>query len=159
MRLDFMVNIGEVVTLRGRSTNIVCRGLGSCIGLFLYDRKAQVVGVAHVLLPGKWQNSSLSQTCFSINAVEELVYRMKVLGGMTEMMEAKLVGGANVANINSIETGRSNVESVAQALEAHAIGIRAMEIGGTLCRTATFTTDTCEVTVVSKQNKSYQVKI
>jgi chemotaxis protein CheD len=159
MKTECTVNIGELVALRGRTANIVCRGLGSCIGLFIYDRSNDVVGAAHVFLPGKWNNHDINQTCFSTNAVDELVAQMKQLGSRTETMEAKLVGGASVVALTGLKTGEENAESVAQALRAYDIDIKAMEVGGNFSRIARFASDTLEVTVTSRQNKTYQVTI
>ena len=36
--------------------------LGSCVGICLYDHKAKIAGMAHILLPSSWTTFSFSIT-------------------------------------------------------------------------------------------------
>ena len=46
-----MVGLGEVKTTQDSEKVLTCLGLGSCIGVGMYDPVAKVAGMAHIVLP------------------------------------------------------------------------------------------------------------
>ena len=46
-----MVGLGEVKASKDPDAVLACLGLGSCIAVAVYDPKAKVGGMAHVVLP------------------------------------------------------------------------------------------------------------
>lgn len=155
---QYALNIGDVAATSSADA-IVCHGLGSCIGLFIYDEERSVAGGAHIMLPGQWNEQSLTPTCFSFNAIDQLLLEMKKLGSNLNNLKAKLVGGANVFQMSTMEVGRSNTEAVCTLLAERDVTILAMEVGGDFSRTAKFECGSREVEVTSKQKKSYTLKI
>ena len=46
-----MVRMAEQAVSRNRADTLVSLGLGSCIGLALFDQEAGVAGLSHIVLP------------------------------------------------------------------------------------------------------------
>lgn len=152
------LNIGEVRATR-KPANISCHGLGSCIGLFIYDDNSSITGGAHIMLPGVWDEHPVNPTCFSFNAIDQLINHMRGLGSDLTNLRAKLAGGANVTSISGIEVGKSNLDAICKELEARSISISGTETGGDFSRTVVFESHTRALEVTSRQIKSYKLKI
>ena len=50
--MSFLVGMGRYI-VRHNPSEVSCLGLGSCVGVFLYDKVSKKGGVAHVMLPAK----------------------------------------------------------------------------------------------------------
>src|SRR5690554_6000925 len=76
---------------------LVTLGLGSCVGVALYDPHSRVVGLAHVMLPSSLQSRKRDNIAkFADTAVDKLVHDMIELGACRERIFAKLAGGAQM---------------------------------------------------------------
>ncbi len=76
-------------------------GLGSCVGVALYDSTSKVAGLAHVMLPSSEQaknNSNIAK--FADTAIVKLVDDMIKLGARKDRIVAKLAGGAQMFVFN-----------------------------------------------------------
>lgn len=73
-------------------------GLGSCVGLVLYDKEAQTAGLVHVMLP----DSSLSKTAelnrakYADTAVKATIDMLVEAGCRKFALKAKLAGGSEM---------------------------------------------------------------
>lgn len=146
------VNVGEAAALHARGV-LSSIGLGSCVALVLYDRTAQVGGLAHILLP----HEALSRTAgrpskFATTAVPDLLAAMRALGTI-HAPEARLVGGASMfANLlkgGGINMGERNVIATRRALTAAGIPLAAEDVGGDYGRSVFFDVATGSVRVTS----------
>ena len=74
-------------------------GLGSCVGIALYDRENKIGGLAHIMLPysNEFKNNS-NPLKFADTAVEKLLYKMKEAGSNIEKLTGKIAGGARMFN-------------------------------------------------------------
>lgn len=112
--------------------------LGSCIGIFLYDRKRKIAGLAHVLLPDSaGREAPLGK--YADTAIMETIRRMAALAIKEELsLVAKIAGGANMfpnmvtTNISAI--GTQNLNAVEKQLAELQIPILARHVGGTYGR-------------------------
>lgn len=125
-----------------------CLGLGSCIGLALFDPRADVAGMAHIVLPeapealdptqvGKYANSCLP----------EFLKLMVALGAEPRRILAAYSGGAQVFKFGSgegskLDIGGRNAAAVEALLAQHRLTVVAKDIGGTKGRTVVYSTDT-----------------
>jgi len=115
-------------------------GLGSCVGIALYDARVKVAGLAHIMLPDSKQiqnNSNLAK--FADTAMIQLLKDMERLGATRLNMKAKIAGGAqmfafNAANDN-LRIGDRNVEATIQLLRQYNIPLLAKECGENYGRT------------------------
>ena len=126
-----------------------CYGLGSCVGLFLYDSKTSNSAGAHIMLPGKASEEGESSRSFTFDAIAHMITGLVKLGTEIADVRAKVVGGANVANISSITIGLENVESVKAELQRNNIPITSMHVGGTFVRSVEFYSSTKQISVTS----------
>ncbi|HEY4565807.1 MAG TPA: chemotaxis protein CheD [Savagea sp.] len=162
-----MFRNGDVVRVGIADMNVVkapqtirTSGLGSCVGLVLYDSYAQIAGLLHVMLP----SSSLGKTDrinvakFADTGVKALIERLETEGARTRMLKAKLAGGAQMFQFGSSDTARigpRNVEAVKEQLRNYRIPIMAEDTGGTKGRTIEFdpTTSLLNVRTVNEGTK------
>jgi chemotaxis protein CheD len=119
-------------------------GLGSCVGLVIYDREKKIAGLAHVMLP----DSSLSKVSgfnpakYADTAVEFLVSRLVAKGARKYSLKAKMAGGARMfqfaANNEMMRIGPRNVDAVRKELERLQISLVSEDVGGNSGRTIEF---------------------
>ncbi|GKU78649.1 chemotaxis protein CheD [Paenibacillus sp. L3-i20] len=119
-------------------------GLGSCVGLTLYDPKSKVAGMAHVMLPTSsiTRESQFNVAKYADTAIPELLERMKAAGAKLERLEAKMAGGAQMfafsGQSDSLRIGPRNVESCIAMMNQYNIPILSQETGGNYGRTVEF---------------------
>lgn len=115
-------------------------GLGSCVGITLYDRRTKIVGLAHIMLPSsKIATSAFNRAKFADTGIEDLVNEMRNLGSNQRDIVAKIAGGAQMfvfASTNHImKVGFRNSEATKGILENMEIPIIAEDTGGNHGRT------------------------
>ena len=121
---------------------IVTIGLGSCVAIALYDARAAVGGLAHVLLPSESLSRDRSNRAkFPSTAVPLLLEEMRALGARGPFT-AKIAGGASMFGqllpAGGINMGERNVVATRQALAAANIPIVAEDTGGDYGRSVYF---------------------
>lgn len=113
-------------------------GLGSCIGITLYDKKKKQGGMAHIMLP-KNPNPDTPTPKFADSGVELMIKDLEKMGLNAKIMEAKVIGGAQMFTFSSSNEmnsiGFRNAESVIHELKKRGIKIVAQETGGSSGRT------------------------
>lgn len=96
----------------GRGTNVLTTvGLGSCIGLTLYDPVTKIGGLVHYMLPDSKavsNNSNIAKFCDT--GVQELLKRVTAAGANRGRLVAKIAGGAKMFAV----TQESSVGSVGE---------------------------------------------
>jgi chemotaxis protein CheD len=115
-------------------------GLGSCIGIALYDKQAKVAGLAHIMLPdSKAIHNNQNQAKFADTAMVKLVADMVKLGAKKINLKAKIAGGAQMFAFNasneSLRVGDRNAEAVRKILKDMSIPLIAEETGASFGRT------------------------
>jgi chemotaxis protein CheD len=130
------VRMGELAVSGVVGDELVAIGLGSCIGLALVDRAANVAGLAHVVLPES-QGKTEPKAKFADLAVPDLTERLLAAGAVKRRLEAVLIGGARMFSVGaSLDIGARNAEAVRDALGKAGIRIHSEEVGGNRGRTA-----------------------
>ncbi|MDR1539935.1 MAG: chemotaxis protein CheD [Clostridiales bacterium] len=115
-------------------------GLGSCVGIALYDPFNRVAGLAHIMLPDSTQIQNNSNAAkFADTAAIKLISDMQRLGAKKEHLKAKIAGGAQMfaftsAN-ESMRIGDRNVEATIRLLKILGIPILARDTGDNYGRT------------------------
>ncbi|MDR2899195.1 MAG: chemotaxis protein CheD [Clostridiales bacterium] len=115
-------------------------GLGSCVGIALYDHVNKIAGLAHAMLPDS--NAFVNNTNrakFVDTCIIDLLAKMKALGANKIFIKAKVAGGAQMFAFNSVNDlmriGDRNVEATLKCLREHGIPIVASETGANFGRT------------------------
>jgi chemotaxis protein CheD len=130
-------------------------GLGSCIGVALYDGTASVAGLAHVMLPTA-ENSDGNPAKFADTGVEVLVEAMEEVGGDRQCMTAKVAGGSDMLDFseNGSSIGARNLETVRETLAAFSIPTEGEDVGGEHGRSLKLHATTGELVVKSASQES-----
>jgi chemotaxis protein CheD len=133
------VRMGEMIVSARRGDELAVIGLGSCIGLALIDVGADVVGLAHVVLP-EAQGAAGPAGKFGDLVVPGLLRMLEGAGANRRRLRAVLVGGARMFSLGSIgDIGARNAIAVRAALKSAGIPVHSEDIGGNRGRTARIT--------------------
>lgn len=146
-----MNNIMAVVKVGIADLNIIqapdtirTSGLGSCVGIILYDLSKQVAGLAHIMLPDSnlTKQNTFNKYKYADTAIDILIEKLLALDARKFSMKAKIAGGAQMFQINAatdvMRIGPRNVEAVTERLKMHRIPIIASDVGGNSGRTIEF---------------------
>ena len=82
---------------------ITTLGLGSCIGLVLYDPVTKVGGMVHYMLPDSTKvrnNSNIAK--FGDTGIRELLKRVVAAGASKPRLIAKIAGGARMFEVSGL---------------------------------------------------------
>jgi chemotaxis protein CheD len=116
-------------------------GLGSCVGLTLFDPLLKLGGMAHIMLPTSdiAREGQLNIAKYADTAIPELLQRMKSKGASMTRLVAKMAGGAQMfafmGGTDTMRIGPRNVEATKQVLEYYSIPLVSEETGGNYGRT------------------------
>ena len=134
---------------------LITLGLGSCIGLVLYDQTAKVAGMAHIMLPdsrGASPKALEKPGKFADTAVPTLLDAVCAKGAMRTRLKAKFAGGSQMFALPGAETdflavGSRNSKETADLLKKLGISVVNSDVGGNKGRTVEFSTVTWMLTV------------
>lgn len=147
----FNVGIGELKVSSDSEATIVTRGLGSCVAVCLYDKKARVAGMAHIMLPKDNGKDNRVRARFADTGVPRLVEAMIKEGAKRERIIAKITGGAKMFQMpggNSLlEIGERNTTTIKAVLEKLKLELVAADTGKDYGRTAELSVATGELLV------------
>jgi chemotaxis protein CheD len=118
-------------------------GLGSCVGVVLYNETKKIAGLLHVMLPDSslGRSDSLNAAKFADTGIYSLMEMLKSEGLRPLSLKAKIAGGAQMfqfGSSDSIRIGPRNVEAVKKELARLSIPIVAEDTGGSSGRTIEF---------------------
>ena len=125
---------------------LVTLGLGSCIGLVVYDSTAKVAGMAHIMLPNsRGLMGSEKVGKFADTAVPALIDAMEKQGAVKSRIKAKIAGGAQMFSLpgmsaDFLTVGAKNVSETKKRLALLRIALIASDTGGNKGRTIEFST-------------------
>ncbi|WP_256761349.1 chemotaxis protein CheD [Cohnella sp. WQ 127256] len=132
-------------------------GLGSCVGLTLYDPRLRLAGMAHIMLPSSdiAREGQLNIAKYADTAITELLLRMKNKGAITERLIAKMAGGAQMfafmGGSDTMRIGPRNVEASKLVLKQLAIPLLSEDTGGNYGRTIELSSQTGMLSIRSVQ--------
>lgn len=121
-------------------------GLGSCIGICLYDPITKVSGLAHIMLPSSQtiRNNS-NRAKFADTAIQDMIDEMVNKGANKRRLVGKIAGGAQMFSFSSnndmMKIGARNADAVRSILKDLGIPIKADDTGGNFGRTIEFYPD------------------
>jgi chemotaxis protein CheD len=142
-----IVGVGACALAR-RPAKIKTFGLGSCVGITLYDKRERIGGLVHAMLPSinhaRIKDNPLKYTD---SGIEYLAAEIVKNGSSRGRLEAKLVGGAHMFGNRSMNIGERNIEWARNTLERLEIPIVADDTGKNYGRTVTLYTSTGDLLV------------
>lgn len=136
------VGIADMNIVQAPNT-IRTSGLGSCVGIVLYDEVRKIAGLLHVMLPDSSLSRSekLNAAKFADTGIYSLMEMLKAEGASPLSLKAKIAGGSQMfqfGSSDSIRIGPRNIEAVKTELARLSIPIIAEDTGGSSGRTIEF---------------------
>ncbi|MCL2171601.1 MAG: chemotaxis protein CheD [Defluviitaleaceae bacterium] len=139
----------NVVKDPGKLTTL---GLGSCVGICLWDPSSKVSGMAHCMLPDSASIANNTNVAkFVDSALIRLINDMVRAGANKNKIKAKLAGGAQMFAFNStnesMRIGDRNVEAALRRLREMGIPLIGRDTGEDYGRTIELYTDDGRVVI------------
>ena len=129
-----VAGLGEVQVGQGPRYVLACLGLGSCVGVSVYDPVTRVGGMAHIVLPESPPDASGKVGRYADLGVPLLLREVEALGACPSRLVAKMAGGAQIAMGSGVRDlfaiGSRNAAAVRAALERAGVYLAAADIGG-----------------------------
>ncbi len=105
---------------------VIATTLGSCIACCLWDRRAQVGGMNHFMLP---EGNGSDGGRFGTFAMEKLINALLKLGARRGSLEAKLFGGGQVlSGMTSMNIGERNSRFASDFLQTERIPVVSSDV-------------------------------
>ena len=113
-------------------------GLGSCIGLYVYDSNYKLFALAHTALPNikpyeNIPNKGFDPTMpakFTDTVIKIVAKKFRDHGFKNGSLHAKIVGGGQIFDNDVIRVGPKNLESARATLKEEGIKLENEVIGG-----------------------------
>ena len=129
---------------------LITIGLGSCVGIAIYDKITKVGGLSHIMLPDSTMfTREIKLEKFADLAIPKMVDEMGRLRARN--LVAKIAGGASMFNFPDkklvSDIGSRNVMAVEKLLRQLHIPILASHTGGNIGRTMIVNLDSFQVNI------------
>ena len=133
--MGVVIKVGMADLKTGKNPDILTTlGLGSCIGIALWDPVTKIGGLAHVMLPDSTKirnNSNIAK--FADTGIAELVRQIEAMGVPKKRLVAKIAGGARMFEVSGSTSvgniGEKNAIASKQKLQELGIPILAEDTG------------------------------
>lgn len=125
------VGIAEYeVTANGAT--LTTSGLGSCVGVGLYDTDTGIAGLVHVMLPAADEMDDGKPAKFADTGTALLVEKLESAGADRGTIEAKIAGGSDMLDFSEGGSGIGdrNVDQVKRTLDEHDVTLVGEDVGG-----------------------------
>ena len=141
---------------------ITTLGLGSCVGVVLYDPGKKISGMVHVMLPDSTKiKNNENRAKFADTGIQDLYDAVIKLGAVKRSLVAKIAGGAQMFAFKSdndmLRVGDRNVEATLKKLGELGIPVIAQDTGKNSGRTIEFYPDTGELLIKSVGKTPYTI--
>ena len=115
-------------------------GLGSCVGICLYDTSTKISGLVHIMLPDSKQiKNNVNQSKFADTGIIKLLEDIIKMGAKRSKITSKIAGGSQMFNFNDssdiMRIGLRNVAATKDILKQLNIPLIAEDTGGNYGRT------------------------
>lgn len=149
-----VIEVGVSETKYASSPHVlVTRGLGSCIGIALYDPIKKIGSLSHPMLPDMHrlgENETINTAKYVNSVIPVQVENLKKEGCSIASLKAKICGGACMFHSVSKEffvVGQKNILMAKTVLKTFNIPIVGEDVGGNYGRTILFDLLTGNITV------------
>ncbi|MHA1898160.1 MAG: chemotaxis protein CheD [Promethearchaeota archaeon] len=111
-------------------------GLGSCIGLVIYDNNKSKFGLAHIALPSSEDYKNISKSknhsigYYADLAIQYIVKEFQRFQIKNSLLNAKIVGGSKIFENDPINIGKKNTIVTKKELSKYNIKIISEYVGG-----------------------------
>jgi chemotaxis protein CheD len=143
----YHVGMADIIVTSAPAT-LVTLGLGSCIGLVLFDTIGKVAGMAHIMLPESHSIGGVpveKPGKFADTAVPVLIDEVCKRGALRSRLKAKMAGGAQMFSLAGnqsefLAVGARNIRETTEMLRKCSISLVSSDTGGNRGRSVEFST-------------------
>lgn len=132
---------------------LISYALGSCVGICIIDKTAQIAGMTHIMLPYNNNADKTNIFKYADTGISEMIKQMEYLGGLRSRMIAKIAGGAKMFEIKGSSIvgniGERNIAATKETLQKLRIKLFAEDVGENYGRTIIFDSITGSLTIKS----------
>ena len=135
----YSVGLGEYVISHDPLDVLVAYGLGSCLGIGMFDPVARVAGLLHAVLPEHQSNNGQVPTKFVDTGIVYLMNALIKTGANRSRLVVWMAGGANMitsTGVNKVfDIGSRNIQTAMTVFGDLRVRLSGQEIGGFTGRT------------------------
>lgn len=139
METSVGVGLGEVIVSKNPEVILVAFGLGSCVGIGVYDPSKRVAGLLHAVLPEPLNGHDQESTKYVGNGIKKLIEMMIDEGASRDRLVIRMAGGANMLTSpglsKTFDIGTRNIASATGTLESMRLNVVGKNVGGNTGRT------------------------
>jgi len=132
------VGLGEFQISDNPNEILTIYGLGSCVGVGVFDPEAGIAGLLHAVLPESG-NGECRSAKYVDSGIKSLFSALEEAGAEEKRVKVCLVGGANLLTAagheGSFNIGDRNIESAQNQIAARDLSICGEDVGGSIGRT------------------------
>ncbi len=153
--MNDMIKVGMADLNVCTSPNVLTTlGLGSCVGIVLYDPIRKIAGMVHIMLPDSTKIlNNENKAKFADTGIDLLIKQMMSIGAERRVLISKIAGGAQMFAFNNnnemMRIGERNVEATKLKLQQLGITIKAEDTGANYGRTIEFYPETGDLLIKS----------
>ena len=134
--------------------SLITLGLGSCVGVVIYDSTKKIAGMAHIMLPSSLEiKNNSNKMKFADTCIDMMLEELYKLRASKTGLRAKIAGGAQMFSVSldteSLNIGKRNVIAVKEKLKTLNIPIVAEDVLGNYGRTVKFECATQKLNIKS----------
>jgi chemotaxis protein CheD len=133
------VGLGEMRISRDPNDVLIAFGLGSCLGIGMYDPVAKLGGMIHVVLPEQKSGNDANLAKFVDSGIPLLLANVIAIGGVQSRLIVRMGGGANMLTSPGLsgifDIGSRNIAKAHQVFKELNIKLLKEEVGGQVGRT------------------------
>lgn len=145
MSSDFTIKVGMAdLNIATNGELLKTTGLGSCVGVTIFDPKNHLAGMAHIMLPSSSiaREVPINVAKYADTAIPTLIEKLLASGATMSYLKAKMAGGSQMFSLpgqtDTLRIGPRNVESSTQLLHEYKIPLLSSDTGGNFGRTIEF---------------------
>ncbi|GFO96154.1 chemotaxis protein CheD [groundwater metagenome] len=136
-----------------KQPDVICSSaIGSCVVIALYETRARIGGLAHIMLP-EISRKEMRKTPFQCadTGIASLIEWMRGEGAEMKYIAAKIVGGARMFSYyqSNPNIGERNIKCVKQVLRKKGIPLIGEDVGGSCGRSVKFHLDSGKLIIRS----------
>jgi chemotaxis protein CheD len=133
------VGVGDLKVSGKPDETLVTYGLGSCIGVTIWDPVARVGGLLHFMLPESQsdpQKAKQNPALYADTGIPTLFKSAYQLGADKKRLQVRVAGGAQVLDGDGVfNIGKRNYLAMKKIFWKAGVMIHAEEVGGNISRT------------------------
>ena len=137
-----VVGLGEMKVSSDPKDVLVAYGLGSCLGIGMYDPVARLGGFLHAILPANPNGMVGQPSKYVDTGIMALLDQLTRQGGDRRRLVIRMAGGANILTSpgfsQALNIGSRNADAARAVLASLDLKISGEEVGGKSGRTVRF---------------------